>query len=159
MVSRRTSNSFTTNLVLTIFIIVGLIFIAVGAFYGVKNANVDDGRIYTTATVVNVEVERVIDSYHTDHYTYKTYVEYEIEGETITARLNPSSDTDRIGDEVEIYYYLDNPTLVEVESGNTAFTIGFILIGSISVIVGIAVLILQLKARKKRDDSYNYTSM
>ncbi|MBO7151247.1 MAG: hypothetical protein J6V77_00260, partial [Clostridia bacterium] len=130
---------------------------AVGLFMGLKNGNEADGRIYTTATIVRVESEFSHPS-STSHFTCITYVEYEIDGETITARLNPSSSTDQIGDTVDVYYYLDNPTLVEVKGGSTEFAIVFSILGVAAVAAGGFFVYVAIKTKKDSKDFENNMS-
>ena len=162
MRARRTikdSNSKDIIFVALLSLAIGLIFLAVGLFIGLKNGNEADGRIYTTATIVRVESEFSYPPSNTSHYTFITYVEHEIDGETITARLNPSSSTDQIGDTVDVYYYLDNPTLVELKGGSTEFAIVFSILGGIGIAFGLYLLFILIKARKIKKQIDNNTAV
>ena len=161
MRARRTikdSNSKDIIFVALFALAIGLIFLAVGLFMGLKNGNEADGRIYTTATIVDVQSDFQY-SGSTSHFTCITYVEYEIDGETITARLNPSSSTDQIGDTVDVYYYLDNPTLVEVKGGSPEFAIVFSILGGIGIAFGLYLSFILIKARKIKKQSDNNTAV
>ena len=153
----RAANPKTMKLTSVLFIVVGLIFIVVGAVYGVKGSNTDDGRIYTTATITRVE------SYyrHTgDGYekSYRTHVEYEVDGETISTILSSYTFTHKAGKQLEIYYYPDSPTIADDKNGHLTFMIVLPLMGLIAVAAGISPLFKMSKKRHESNDSSNGNS-
>ena len=130
------------------FVVVGLVFVSVGIGMGIKGADTDDGRIYTTAIIsfIDSEWRDTSDGYERE---YTSYVIYEVEGEQIETNLSTYSSDHHVGKEIEIYYYPDRPYTAYEKNSHIFFAIIFPIIGGIAVITGLAELI---SLRKNKDE-------
>ena len=137
--------------VVVLFIAVGLTFVVSGIYLGTQHKDIDDGRIHTTATIVDIQEE--IEG--RGHYDYTVYVVYSVNGEEVLAQMSDYISSYYVGEELEIYYYLDDLSLVHSEKGRTTFSIAFPVVGTISIVVGVAVLVLFIKQKKSKDTTHN----
>lgn len=95
------------RIVFLIFIIFGLIFSVGGAFLCV-NAFDYDNKSETTAVITAFESyrERAGGKWRT---RYKTHLTYEVDGESYNNIVKMYSSSWSVGEEIEIYYDVDNP--------------------------------------------------
>ena len=135
-----------------ILIAVGLLFFALGVYAGAMGDDVNDGRVYTTATISKIVELRDRDG----DSTYYTYVSFEVDGEIIEAELNSHSFTDYEGKAIEIYYYPANPQIVRTKNGYLLFAILFPIMGLILVASGVFNLV---KARIDKKDKVDNTGV
>ncbi len=93
-----------SRIVFLILIIFGLILSVGGSFLCVKVFDYDN-KIETTAVIADFE------SYRDDEGStrYKTHLKYEVDGESYSNIVKMYSSSWNVGDEIEIYYYIDNP--------------------------------------------------
>lgn len=97
------------------------------------------GFAETTATIVDFE-----EDYSGEDTVYWPIVEYTVNGQTYTEKLDLASGTDRIGKEVTIMYDPENP---EVIHGNGAVGIYFIVV---SVVILVIIVISTIKGRQDK---------
>ena len=147
----KTQNNPAIFFVVLLFIAVGLTFVVSGIYLGTQHKDIDDGRIHTTATIVDIQedIEHGGDTRHT------VYVVYSVDGEEVLAQLSDYISGYYVGEELEIYYYLDDLSRVHSEKGMTTFIIAFPVAGTISIVVGVAVLVLFIKQKKSTDATHN----
>ncbi len=137
--------------VVVLFIAVGLTFVVSGIYLGAQHKNIDDGRIHTTATIVDIQEELEVRG----HYDYTVYVVYSVDGEEVLAQLSGYISSYYVGEELEIYYYLDDLSRVHSEKGMTTLSIAFPVAGAISIAVGVAALVLFIKQKKSTYTTHN----
>ena len=135
-----------------IFIAIGLLFFALGVYAGAMGDDVNDGRVYTTATITKIVELRDRDGDST-HYTY---ISFEADGEIIEAELNTYLFTYYEGKAIEIYYYPANPQIVKTKNGYLLFAILFPIMGLILVASGVFNLV---KARIDKKDKVDNTGV
>ena len=114
------------------FIVAGLIFLFIGIVKCITTFNETD-RIYTTATIVNIEKYETGDSEQPTGY--RTYVEFEIAGEKTVRELNTHKTSFKIGKEIEIYYF-DHDIEMAYEKGSEILLIFFPIVGAIAALLG-----------------------
>lgn len=95
------------RVVFLIFSIIGLIFMVVGTVICLKVFDYSD-KVETTAIITDFESyqEYVNGRTHTRH---KTHITYDVEGRSYTNIVQMYSSSWNVGDEIEIYYDIDNP--------------------------------------------------
>ncbi len=118
-----------------LFIAVGIIFCGVGGGGYIRHMAVKQSMCEAEATI-------------TAKYPNGTEVEYLVDNEVYTARLNYSSDFFFVGDKLTIYYQEGNPG--RIEFANPILFYLFFIIGSIIFIVGICAVIVYRKKNRKR---------
>ncbi len=132
------------------FMIVGLLFATVGIYLVAQDMDKDDGRIYTTATIIEIQEDVNFrgDDFETD---YTVFVVYSVDGEAVLAQLSDYASGYHEGKEIEIYYYLDDLTYVSIK--RSPFMLIFpLFLGLIFVCVGALFL---PRYRKKSTDNNN----
>lgn len=114
-----------------VFTIIGLILIAAGTWVVTNDIKTKDDRIYTTATIVGFNSDA-------------TYVEYEDDGEIIKAELNSTSNTYRIGQRKDAYYFEGNPYyLYEKSTSIIIWVLPFM--GLLLTVLGVLVIFDKVK--------------
>ena len=95
------------QVVFLIFAIIGLILMVVGTVICSKVFEYSD-KVETTAIITDFESyqEYVNGRTHTRH---KTHITYDVEGYSYTNVVKMYSSSWNVGDEIEIYYDIDNP--------------------------------------------------
>ena len=89
------------------FIGFGLIFVLVASYLLIDNINVKNNWTETTSHIINIDKEK----YRSDgktKYRYFAIVEYSVDGQSYSGRLNTYSKDMDIGDPVDIYYNPEN---------------------------------------------------
>jgi hypothetical protein len=114
------------------FAIIGIFFALVGTIKYILVLNDIENRIYTTATIVE------IDEYLTDDPDnpkgYNVYVEFEVDDDTVRSELNTYSYKYYVGGEISIYYYENDMNIVYAENSEHLLLI-FPLVGiSLSIL-------------------------
>ena len=134
------------------FMIMGLVFLIFGTIECITTFQNREERIYTTATIVNIEEYETGDPDNHNRKSYKVYVEFEVNDEKIIRELNTYNFNDRIGMEKEIYYF-DNDMEMVYEKGSEIFLIIFPIVGTITAILG-ALLAFHRKVQNWSLESY-----
>ena len=130
-----------------VFVVVGMFFAAVGAIQYVVELSEKDERIYTTAEIVRIDERKTNDPDHpTDH---TAYVELEVKGERITAKLNTYNSSFKIGKEIDVYYF-ENDTQTAYKKGSDIFFLIFSLAGIVFAIIGLVITVNAKHIRRTR---------
>jgi len=95
------------QVVFSIFVIVGLIFLVVGTIICVKVLKYDN-IVETTAIITDFEEYKEYANGRT-HIHHKTHITYDVEGRSYTNVVQMYSSSWNIGEEIEIYYDVDDP--------------------------------------------------
>ena len=95
------------HVIFLIFAIIGLIFIVVGTVICLKTFDYSD-KVETTAIITDFESYQEYVNGKT-HIRHKTYITYDIEDRSYTNILEMYSSSWNVGDEIEIYYDIDDP--------------------------------------------------
>ena len=95
------------QVVFLIFAIIGMILMVVGTVICLKVFDYSD-KVETTAIIIDFESYQ---EYHNGktHTHYKTHLKYEVEGFSYTNVVKMYSSSWNVGDEIDIYYDIDNP--------------------------------------------------
>lgn len=114
------------------FAIIGIFFALVGTIKNILVLNDIENRIYTTATIVEID----------EHLTgdpdipkgYNVYVEFEVDDDVVRSELNTYSYEYYVGGKVSIYYYENDMNIVYIENSEHLLLI-FPLVGiSLSIL-------------------------
>ena len=95
------------QIVFSIFAIIGLIFIVIGTIVCAKVFKYDN-IVETTAIITDFEEYEEYANGRT-HIQHKTHITYDVEGRSYTNVVKMYSSSWNVGDEIEIYYDIDNP--------------------------------------------------
>ena len=127
-----------------LFAIIGLILMIVGTIICSK-VFAYSNKVETTATITDIESyqEYVNGRTHTRH---KTHITYDVEGHSYTNAVKMYSSSWNVGDEIEIYYDIDNPK--NVGSKDTDW--GLLVIPVLGLIFFGLGLIMLFLSRKKQ---------
>ena len=131
------------HVIFLIFAIIGLIFIVVGTVICLKTFDYSD-KVETTAIITDFESYQEYVNGKT-HIRHKTYITYDIEGRSNTNIVEMYSSSWNVGDEIEIYYDIDNPHNV----GSKDTDLALLVIPCIGLIFFALGLIMLLVIRKK----------
>ena len=129
-----------------IFAIVGLIFVIAGTLLCVKAFDYSNTG-ETTAIITEIETHTSIGANRKARTSHKTHLEYEIDGYTYTCVIGSYSSEWDVGDEIEIYYDLDDR--YSVRAKDTAA--GLIVLPCMGVVffsVGVVGLLVTRKKQK-----------
>ena len=109
------------KIVFSTFVVVGLIFIVVGTIVCLKVFDYSN-TAETTAIITDIETyyEHDADGRHIRH---KTYLSYEIDGHSYTYVSQMYSSSWNVGDEIEVYYDIDNPQSVSSKDTDLALLV------------------------------------
>lgn len=109
------------KIVFSTFVVVGLIFIVVGAIVCLKVFDYSN-TAETTAIITDIETyyEYVGGDRRVHH---KTYLSYEVDGHSYTCVSQMYSSAWNIGDEIEVYYDIDNPQSVRSKDTDLALLV------------------------------------
>ena len=95
------------QVVFLIFVIIGLIFMVVGTVICLNVFDYSD-KVETTAIITEFESYQEYANGRT-HTRHKTHITYDVEGLSYTNVVKMYSSSWNVGDEIEIYYDIDNP--------------------------------------------------
>ena len=95
------------QVVFLIFVIIGLIFMVVGTVICLNVFDYSD-KVETTAIITEFESYQEYANGRT-HTRHKTHITYDVEGSSYTNVVKMYSSSWNVGDEIEIYYDIDNP--------------------------------------------------
>ena len=115
------------------FLVFGLLFAILGSIKYIVAFKATDERIYATAHIVRIDERETGDPEFPIEYT--TFVEYEVDGKSITAVLNTYKSSFKIGKQIDVYYF-NNDLQSVYEAGSDAFYIIFASVGVIFAILG-----------------------
>jgi len=134
--ARKVTDPQIIKIICILFILFGLVFMAIGIYMGVEATNTKDGRVYTTATITRIEeyYRNTTDGYELAH---RTYVQFEVDGEQISTSLSGYELSHEVGKQLEIFYYPDNPYNAHDKNVDLTFAIVFPILGGIALIVGL----------------------
>ena len=133
--------------VFIVFAIGGLIFMILGTLLCVKSFdNSNTGE--TTAIITDIETHTSIGANRKARTSHKTHLEYEIDGYTYTCVIGSYSSEWDVGDEIEIYYDLDDRYSVRAKD-TAAMLIVVPCIGVVFFSVGGIALLVTRKKQKK----------
>lgn len=118
-----------------ICLIIGSVFFGVSLYANMesiefrKNAKETTGIVYDIDRSVRYKTEYDEDgnSYEKEEETCVNYVQYEVDGKTYKDKLSLVSCNYDIGDEVEIYYDVNNPAIMEEKSNKYFLLFAFVL--------------------------------
>ena len=119
------------------FAIIGILFAVIGSIKYITVLNDIENRVYTTATIV--EIDEYLTGDPDNPKGYNVYVEYEMEDKIIRSGLNTYSSKYYVGYKVSIYYYEDNMDMVYTENSERLL-LAFPLIGTSVSILGFVLL-------------------
>ena len=144
-----------------LFVIVGLIFAAVGFFIMKDYQDFSEVAQETTAVVTNVESHRVRRNkrYRTE---YDVYVQYEVNGNTYNVELNGGNGSMHEGNTLIVYYDPANPRDVRssTSGGGGAFAMVFaFLISVLGAVFGLKPAIKSAKRKKLRETGAQATAL
>ena len=117
-------------------IVVGLLFAILGTIEYIATQEEAEEHIYTTANIVRIDKRRTSDP--DDPIDYTTYVEIEVEGKTITAKLDTYKSSFEIGQQIDVYYF-ENDTQMIYQVGSDVFYIIFASAGLVFAAVGVII--------------------
>jgi hypothetical protein len=130
---------------------VGIALVAVGLLLGLHPWSPDSARVTTQATIVGFDT-----SSSTSGHTYSSpVVEYWVDGERHTARLNGSASADSIGDAIEVSYDPNTPTDVRSSRSDIMVMAAVGGIGGLFVLIGGGLLIGGLARRRRNARLFN----
>lgn len=124
-----------------LFIIVGLLFAIIGTIKYIITFAETEERMHATANIVRIDERKTGDPEFPVEHT--TYVELEVDGEKITAKLNTYNSSFKIGKQIDVYYF-ENDVQMVYEAGSDVFYIVFALVGLVFATSG-AILIFRKK--------------
>lgn len=114
------------------FAIIGIFFTLVGTIKYILVLNDIENRIYTTATIV--EIDEYLTGDPDDPKGYNVYVEFEVDDDAVRSELNTYSYKYNVGGKVSIYYYENDMNIVYAENSEHLLLI-FPLVGiSLSIL-------------------------
>ena len=114
------------------FAIIGIFFALVGTIKYILVLNDIENRIYTTATIV--EIDEYLTGDPDDPKGYNVYVEFEVDDDVVRSELNTYSYEYYVGGKVYIYYYENDMNIVYAENSEHLLLI-FPLVGiSLSIL-------------------------
>ena len=116
-----------------VFLITGFLFAILGSIRYIASFKATDNRIYATAHIVRIDERETGDPEFPIEYT--TFVEYEVDGKSITAVLNTYKSSFKIGKQIDVYYF-NNDLQSVYEAGSDAFYIIYASVGVIFAILG-----------------------
>ena len=119
------------------FAIIGIFFALVGTIKYILVLNDIENRIYTTATIV--EIDEYLTGDPDDPKGYNVYVEFEVDDDTVRSELNTYSYEYYVGGKVYIYYYENDMNIVYIENSEHLLLI-FPLVGISLSILGFILL-------------------
>ena len=96
------------------FTIIGIFFALVGTIKYILVLNDIENRIYTTATIV--EIDEYLTGDPDNPKGYNVYVEFEVNDDTVRSELNTYSYKYYVGGEISIYYYENDMNMVYKEN-------------------------------------------
>ena len=131
-------------------ILVGVIFLAVGIFMFVRDANLNKNcKKETQATVVDMEEEFSADE--DTEYMYYPIVEYKAGDRTVKAKMDQGSSTPAydIGEKITILYNPENVEQFKVKGEKATGIISFVMMG-LGVLVTIGGVLMVLKKEDGR---------
>ena len=96
------------------FAIIGIFFALVGTIKYILVLNDIENRIYTTATIV--EIDEYLTGDPDNPKGYNVYVEFEVDDDAVRSELNTYSSKYYVGDKVSIYYYENDMNMVYKEN-------------------------------------------
>lgn len=133
----------------------GLIFAGLGIYFLILP---DQGKMYekATATIVRFESETILEDIN--YYTIISYTDNENVAH-VDIRLDSYSTSWKVGDEIEIKYNVDLPSDVKLANSSIVVPLAFIVLGSISTIVGIFVLFKTAKSLKHHNSSVDENAL
>ena len=127
------------QVVFLLFAIIGLIFMIVGTVICLKVFDYSD-KVETTAIITDFESYKEYVNGKT-HIRHKTHITYDVEGSSYTNAVKMYSSFWNVGDEIEIYYDIDNPQNVGSKDTDWALLVipclglMFFCLGSITLFV------------------------
>ena len=133
----------SVRIVGAIFVIVGLLFAALGCFLYIKEQSKADARIDTTARIVRIEERSTGNPDSPIEHT--VYVTFTVNGQKIEAKLNIYRSSFSIGDDIEIYYYEDDLETVHEKGSEIFFLIIFSAVGGGNAVIGAVILYREKK--------------
>ena len=122
-----------TKVIGVLFMVVGILFAILGTVEYVSSLAEQDDRTYTIAHIVKIEERQTRDPERPIEYT--TYVELEVRGEKIVAKLNTYRSSFEVGKQIDVYYFEDDLQTV-YEEGSEVFLIIFAAAGALFAVLG-----------------------
>jgi hypothetical protein len=116
-----------------LFTIVGIVFCVLGSIKCIFELPQKEARIYTIGKIIKIEEYDTGDpEFLTNN---RTFVEFEVNGESVVSELNTSSSSFYTGQKLEIYYF-DNQTEIVYKKGSDALLILFPVVGITIATIG-----------------------
>ena len=121
-----------------VFAVCGILFAIIGTVSGIVRLMEKDDCKYATAYIVKIDEKKTGDPEFPIEYT--TYVEFDINGNRITTKLNTYNSSFYIGKEIEVYYF-ENDLQTVYENGSEALFIVYALGGVVFAAIGLLLII------------------
>ena len=135
------------QVVFLIFAIIGLILMVVGTVICSKVFEYSD-KVETTAIITDFESYQEYANGRT-HTRHKTHITYDVEGSSYTNVVKMYSSSWNVGDEIEIYYDIDNPENISSKHTDLALLV----IPCLGLLFFSSGTILMLITHKKRKNA------
>ncbi len=119
-----------------VFMIIGLVFLLVGFGFVVSDIQFRGNGVETTATIIQLQPELIVE------FTTRN-------GEIIQTGMDQRSSLMQVGDQIQIYYALENPYEVRSVEVTQVLTIVFCTIGVMFSWVGAGMFVALLVKRKQ----------
>ena len=133
------------QVVFLIFAIIGMILMVVGTVICLKVFDYSD-KVETTAIIIDFESYQEYANGRT-HTRHKTHITYDVDGSSYTNVVKMYSSSWSVGDEIEIYYDIDNPQNVGSKDTDWALLV-IPCIGLVFFSLGAITLLLNRKKQK-----------
>ena len=121
-----------------VFAVCGILFAIIGTVSGIVRLMEKDDCKYATAYIVKIDEKKTGDPEFPIEHT--TYVEFDINGNRITTKLNTYNSSFYIGKEIEVYYF-ENDLQTVYENGSEALFIVYALGGVVFAAIGLLLII------------------
>ena len=133
------------RIILTVFGAIGVLFIAIAVFAFFNEKTKQETYVVTTAEITG---------FNGDDYPYITYT---VDGKEYENRLNYSSSSMKVGQQIKIAYDPHDPYSITT-TGLSAYllTLIFGFIGTVFVIISIAMIAINRRRKKQEEEQLGY---
>ena len=138
-----------------LFLVVGLILIILGSvFLHNEMDRSKEERIYTTATIVEIESE----FYHgsSTDVRYIVHVAHIYNNEIVYGTLDTVESGMYVGQELEVYFYEDDVHFLHKEGGEYVGEILMFVLGTVCIAVGIFLICISRNNQQKNGNNFGF---